>query len=319
MASKTRCAAREDGGDDSSAGAQLRRAAVVVNPTKLGEGDGDGFRATVRQALQEHGWSEPIWLETTAADPGRGPAREAVAASAGLVLACGGDGTVTACAEGVAGSGVPLAIIPIGTGNLLARNLGLPSTLAEALVVALTGADQPIDAGTANGTLFVVMAGLGLDARMLGDTSEPLKRRVGWVAYAVSVIRHLRDRPMRLTLTADGGQPVRLRPSALIVGNVGWLRGGVPLLPDARPDDGMLDAVALSARSWAGWLALAVQVLMRRERTGRLTRVVFRDLVVESESEQPWELDGEVMGTTRRLVVAAQPDRLLLRIPADHH
>ena len=178
----------------------------MVNPTKLG--DGDGYRATVRRAMQEHGWSEPLWLETTAADQGRGPASEAVAAGADLVLACGGDGTVTACAEGVVGTGVPLAVIPIGTGNLLARNLGLPNVLADALAVALHGTDQPIDVGTANGRLFVVMAGLGLDARMLSDTSEPLKQRVGWAAYAISVIRHLRDRPMRLTLIADGGLPM---------------------------------------------------------------------------------------------------------------
>lgn len=314
MLSKTHSATHEEGGDDdSSAGVQPSRAAVVVNPTKLD--DGDSFRAAVLQAMAEHGWSEPLWLETTAADPGRGPAREAVAAGADLVLACGGDGTVTACAEGVAGTGVPLAIIPIGTGNLLARNLGLPSVLAEAMAVALEGTDQPMDVGAANDALFVVMAGLGLDARMLSDTSEPLKQRVGWAAYAISVIRHLRDRPMRLTLTADGGRPMRLRPTALIVGNVGWLRGGVPLLPDAKPDDGMLDAVALSARGVAGWLALAFQVLTRQDRTDRLTRVVFRDLLVETEIEQPWELDGEVMGRTRRLAIATQPGRLLVRIP----
>jgi YegS/Rv2252/BmrU family lipid kinase len=312
--SQIRCAAQEHREDDTSVAAQLKRAAVVVNPTKLG--DGDAFRAAVLVSLREHGWNEPLWLETTAADPGRGKAGEAVAAGADLVLACGGDGTVTACAQGVAGTGVPLAIIPIGTGNLLARNLGLPGSLAEALKVALTGTDQPIDVGMANGTLFVVMAGLGLDARMLSDTSEPLKKRMGWAAYAISIIRHLRDRPIRLTLAADGGRPVRLRASALIVGNVGSLRGGVPLLPAARPDDGMLDAVALRARGWAGWTALAIQVLMRKDRTGRLTRVVFRNLVVDAETEQPWELDGEVMGTTRRLVIAAQPARLLLRIPA---
>ncbi len=292
-----------------------RLAAIVVNPTKLD--DSAGFRTTVSQFLREHGWHEPIWLETTTDDPGRGQASQAVASGADIVLACGGDGTVTSCAEGVAGTGVPLGVVPIGTGNLLARNLGLPADLSAALEVALTGRDQPIDAGTANGSLFVVMAGLGLDARMLGDASEPLKKRLGWAAYAISMIRHLRDRPARVTLTADGGRPVRLRASALIVGNVGWLRGGVPLLPDARPDDGMLDAVALRARGWGAWIALAAQILARKDAISRVTRLVFRELVVECSTEQPWELDGEIMGLTRRLVIAAQPGRLLLRLPAD--
>ena len=161
------------------------------------------------------------------------------------------------------------------------------------------------------------MAGLGLDARMISDTSEPLKKRLGWAAYAISVIRHLRDRPIRATLTADGGQPVRLRSSAVIVGNVGWLRGGVPLLPDARPDDGMLDAVALRAGGLVGWLAIVTHVLLRTGGSGRVTRLVFRELTVTTVSPQPWELDGEFMGTTTRLVVAAQPGRLLLRLPAE--
>ncbi len=295
--------------------AAARQAAVVLNPAKVD--DAEKFRATVSEAMREHGWQPPRWLETTADDPGQRQAHEAAVAGVRLVLACGGDGTVTACAEGVAATGVPLAIVPIGTGNLLARNLGVPVDLGEALAVALTGADTPIDAGTANGTPFVVMAGLGLDARMISDTSEPLKKRLGWAAYAVTVIKHLRDRPMRVTLTVDGGRPVRLRPTAVIVGNVGWLRGGVPLLPDARPDDGMLDAVALRAGGWASWLAIAVHVLLRRGESSRVTRFVFQEMIVTTGSPQPWELDGETMGSTSRLVIAAQPGRLLLRLPAE--
>ncbi len=292
----------------------MNRAAVVLNPTKLP--DGESFRKATCLAMREHGWREPLWLETTAQDPGRGQARAAVAAGVDLVLACGGDGTVTACAEGVAGSGVPLAVVPIGTGNLLARNVGLPVDLDHALTVALTGRDQSLDAGLANGTLFVVMAGLGLDARMLSDTSEPLKRRLGWAAYGMSVLRHLSDRPMRVALVADGQPPVRLRASAVIIGNVGRLRGGLPLLPDATPDDGKLDAVVLTARGWAGWTMLAAHILLRRGPTDRVRRVQFRHLHVRLEQPQPWELDGEVMGVTRQLAVAVQPARLMLRLPA---
>lgn len=293
----------------------VQRAGVVVNPAKVA--DLGKFRAAVAEAMAERGWQPPIWLETTADDPGQVQASEAVGAGVDLVLACGGDGTVTACAEGVAGTGVPLAIVPIGTGNLLASNLGLPLDLDEALAVAFTGTDTPIDAGTANGTSFVVMAGLGLDARMISDTSEPMKKQLGWAAYAIAAIRHLRDRPMRVTLTVDGGRPVRLRPSAVIVGNVGWLRGGIPLLPDARPDDGKLDAVALRARSLASWFAIAGHVLLRRGESGRVTRFVFTDLVVATARPQPWELDGEFMGRTNRLVITALPGWLLLRLPAD--
>jgi len=293
----------------------MSRAAVVVNPTKLD--DDEAFRKSVRRAMDDHGWDEPLWLDTTPEDPGRGQAQAAVSAGADLVLACGGDGTVTACAEGVTGTGVPLAIIPMGTGNLLARNVGLPTGLDEALEVALGSVQQPIDAGRANGTLFVVMAGLGLDAQMLDGTSEPLKKRLGWLAYAISAARHLGDRPMRVTVSADGGRRRRMRASALIVGNVGWLRGGLPLLPDARPDDGMLDAVVLTAHGLTGWLATAAAIALRRPARDQIYRVQFTELKVTLGRGERWELDGEVMGSTRQLTVTAQPGALLLRMPPE--
>jgi YegS/Rv2252/BmrU family lipid kinase len=293
----------------------MSRAAVVVNPTKVD--DAGQFRATVHQAMREHGWDDPLWLETTPEDPGLGQARSAVAAGADLVLACGGDGTVTACAEGVADSDVPLGILPLGTGNLLARNIGLPADLDGALAVVLTGGEQKLDTGTANGQAFVVMAGLGLDATMLSDTSEPLKKRLGWAAYALSVLRHLNDRPFRVSVAADGERPVRLRASTVIIGNVGWLRGGVPLLPDARPDDGLLDAVVLTARRWPAWVVLAARVVLRREHGGQVRRYQFRELRLRLDKPQPWELDGEVMAAARELVITARPGRLKLRMPRE--
>jgi diacylglycerol kinase family enzyme len=262
----------------------------VVNPTK--HADDAEFSAAVLAAMSDRGWSEPMWLETTAADPGAGQARMAVQAGVDLVLASGGDGTVTACAAAVAGSGIPLGVLPAGTGNLLARNLGLPLEPGAALTVALDGNDRQLD-----------------------SASEPLKKRMGWAAYGVSALRHLLDRPVHLTLRADGGRPLHRRASAVIIGNVGSLQGGVPLLPDAQPDDGMLDVVVLSAHGIASWLAVAVHVLLRRPASRRVSRLCFRQLRVELRREQPWQLDGEVMGSTRQLLVTIQPGAVIVRVP----
>lgn len=302
---------RED--DDPAAHRAVRRAAVIVNPVKFA--DVGRFRAQVRAAMAERGWADPVWLPTTPADPGEGQARTAVAGGADLVVACGGDGTVTACGAGLAGSGTPMAVVPLGTGNLLARNLGLPLALDQALAVGLTGRDRRLDVGNANGHPFVAMAGIGFDAMLLDSTGEPLKKRLGWVAYAVSALRHLRARPVRATLRADGGRVLRRRASGIIVGNVGALQGGLALLPGAEPDDGVLDLMVLTARGWSGWLALSMDVMLRRTRTSRVARSEFRELRVQLDRPQLWELDGEVMGLTRQLVVVVQPGQLLVRVP----
>ena len=292
----------------------VKRAAVVIHPGK--HDDLDGFRTVVRKAMTELDWAEPLWLETRPDDTGERLAREAVRSGVDLVLASGGDGTITACAGGVAGSGVPLGVLPCGTGNLLARNLGLPLSLDEALTVALTGSDRRLDVGTANDRPFVVMAGIGFDAEMLAGASEQLKKRLGWAAYAVSALRHLRDRPARVTLRTDGGPPRQYWASGVIIGNVGSLQGNVPLLPDAQPDDGVLDIAVLAAWEWTSWLRLATDVLLRRS-TGRLTHLTCRELLADVGRARPWQVDGDVVGSSRRLKVTVRPQTLVLRVPAE--
>lgn len=301
-------------GGDGGGGGVARRAAVVAHPGK--QHDLEEFRAVVGKAMSGLGWDEPLWLETTPEETGEGLARTAVTAGVDLVLASGGDGTITACAAGVAGTGIPLGVLPSGTGNLLARNLGLPLGLEEALAVALAGGEKLLDVGVANGRPFVVMAGIGFDAEMLAGVSEGLKKRAGWAAYALSALRHLWDRPTRVLLRADAGPPVRRWASGVIVGNVGALQGNVRLLPDAAPDDGVLDVAVLTAWGIVGWAGLVADVLLLRRRTARLTRLTCRELVVETRRPRPWEVDGDVIGTAGRLEVTLKPGELLMRVPA---
>jgi YegS/Rv2252/BmrU family lipid kinase len=292
---------------------RVKRAAVVVHPGK--HDDLQNFQSAVGKAMTDLGWAEPLWLETSLADPGKGLAMSAVAAGVDVVLASGGDGTITACAAGLAGTGTPLAVLPCGTGNLLARNLGLPLDLDAALTVALTGDDRQLDVGEANGQTFVVMAGLGFDAVMLAGTSDLLKKHAGWLAYALSGLRHSWDRPTRMMIKADDGPPLDRSASGVIIGNVGTLQGNVRLLPDAVPDDGVLDVAVLTAWGAIGWLVLAFDVL-RRRKTIQVTWLTCRELVVETKRARPWQVDGDVIGFGRRLVVRVRPASLLVRVPA---
>jgi diacylglycerol kinase (ATP) len=295
----------------------VKRAAVIVHPRK--HHDLPRFRADVTESMTGLGWAEPLWLETSPDDTGERLARMAVESGVDLVISSGGDGTVTACAAGVAGSGIPLGVLPSGTGNLLARNLGLPLQADAALAVALTGAERRVDVGVANGRPFVVMAGIGFDAALLASVSEKLKMRAGWHAYALSGLGHLWDRLTRVEVRVDGGPPMRRLASDVVVGNVGTLQRNVRLLPDAVPDDGVLDVAVITAWGVGAWIGLVVDLLLLRPKSSRLTRLTCRELVVDSRRPRPWEVDGEVIGATCRLTVSVRPGDLLVRVPRPGH
>ncbi|MFE5941913.1 phosphatase PAP2 family protein [Streptomyces sp. NPDC056480] len=262
-----------------------------------------------------------------------------------LVVACGGDGTVRACADVVAGTGIALAVVPCGTGNLLARNLGLPLDPATALEEALGGDCFGIDLGRVRGdrlrpTRFTVMAGAGFDAAMVRDASPRLKARLGWAAYLLAAARHLRDPRTRVTIRVDGGRRRRHRARMVVVGNVGTLQGGVELLPGARADSGQLDVVLFDPEGAAGWLAATGHLMSRAVRPrsteprqkprtvaataeagrrsvarGALTYYRGRRVDIRFAGALPREIDGDALTDGRRLTVETEPGALRVRLP----
>ena len=166
---------------------QSRRCAVIYNPTKVS----DKFHALAEESLQRNGWSNTLWLETSAEDPGRAMTRQALTEQVDLVIGAGGDGTIRYVADGLAHSGIPMGLVPAGTGNLLARNLDLPLEEMEAIEVALGGHVRLIDlveitVDDRPSEHFAVMAGIGIDAMMMDETNEDLKDKVGSAAYFVA-------------------------------------------------------------------------------------------------------------------------------------
>jgi diacylglycerol kinase family enzyme len=289
------------------------RSAIVVNPVKVP--DLDDFRSTVEAGLADAGWPAPAWFETTPEDPGRGQAERAVAEGAELVFACGGDGTVTAVVTALKGTDVALAVLPAGTGNLLAANLGLGSDAAAGLQVALEGGRRRIDVGIVDDRCFVVMAGMGFDAQMLEGTSEKAKKWIGWIAYVGGALKHLRDRPMRARITLDGGDPMPRHPRSVIVGNVGRLQGGVRLLQQAEPDDGKLDVAVLSPNNMAHWASLGWAIVRRRDRVPLMESFTAERVEIVSDRAQPRQLDGDLIDPGRKLSIAVHKRALLLCVP----
>ncbi|WP_229070261.1 diacylglycerol kinase family protein [Actinoplanes sp. DH11] len=289
------------------------RSAVVVNPVKVP--DLDELRRTVTDALTAEGWPEPMWLETTVDDPGAGQAGQAVRDGAELVFACGGDGTVMACVTALAGTDVALAVLPAGTGNLLAANLGLSGDLATGLEVVLQGGRRRIDVGAVGEQNFAVMAGMGFDAHMLDATNDTAKKHIGWLAYAAGAVQHLRDRPMHLRITLDDKPSFTRRPRTVIVGNVGRLQGGMRLLTDAQPDDGLLDVAILSPRTLRHWAALGWAVLRRKHQVPRMETYTATRVHIHSRRAQPRQLDGDLIDPGKDLIVTVRPQSLLLCVP----
>jgi diacylglycerol kinase family enzyme len=289
------------------------RSAVVVNPVKVA--DLDLLRRTIEEGLATAGWPAPAWFETTEDDPGRGQAEQAVRDGAELVFACGGDGTVTAVVTALAGTDVALAVLPSGTGNLLAANLGLGDDPATGVQVALDGGRRRIDVGTVDDRCFVVMAGMGFDAQMLEGTSETAKKAVGWLAYVAGALKHLRDRPMRVRIRLDDGAPMPRRPRSVIVGNVGRLQGGIRLLAEAEPDDGKFDVAVLSPNNLGHWVSLGVGVLLRRPRRPLMETFTAERVQIVSNRRQPRQLDGDLIEPGRSLKISVRRRALLLCVP----
>ncbi len=292
--------------------------AFVVNRTVLR--DPRGFGRRCRRAADDRGW-DPWLVPTSEAGDGLALTRRAVAAGASLVFAAGGDGTVRACAEALAGTGVPLAIVPLGTANLTARALGVPAKADRAVQVGFDGRDHRIDLASlertrGSATRFAAMAGIGLDAAVVGAARDQLKRRFGWVAYAVSGVTRLSLPPRDFTVRLDDAEPLRRRARCVVVANAGLLPGGFTLLPGARLDDGLLDVGILAPSGTWGWVQVAGRVLARGRRQDRpLERFQARRIQVNADDELPRQVDGEIVAPGRTLSVSVCPGVLVVRRP----
>jgi diacylglycerol kinase (ATP) len=317
-----------------------RHAAIVYNPIKA---DLRRLTTLVAAAEQSAGWAPSQWFPTTVEDAGQLVTKTALDQGAAVVLAAGGDGTVRAVAEGLRDSRVPIAIIPCGTGNLLARNLGLSLTdLERAVRTAFTGGDRRIDLGlvvitradgSAEQHVFLVMAGVGLDAKMIALTNPKLKKAVGWLAYIDAGVRALPEvTSVKLHFSIDGAPERSTSIHTILIGNCGSLPGGILLMPDARPDDGILDIAALKPSGPFGWLKVWNRVtwengVLRRSAIGRsiidltadVKDVLYatgRDVRLTVEHPQEVQLDGERFGEAKSVHAWVEPGALTVKVPA---
>jgi diacylglycerol kinase (ATP) len=288
------------------------RIAVIAHSGKtLG-----GGLSELRRALEQRGFTDVFWREVPKSKYAPKQIEKAIKRKCDLIFVWGGDGMVQRSINVAAGSGTTLAILPAGTANLLASNLGIPKDIAQAVEIGLSGAHRRLDVGRMNGERFAVMAGAGFDARMIGDADGTLKDRFGRLAYIWTGAKHLRDKPFKAKIAVDGARWYDGEASCILFGNVGKLFGGVEAFEDARPDDGILELGVVSAdgtRQWVQTIARAVVGNAANATQAHTTKV--HSVRIKLDKKVPYELDGGDRKKVRKLRVDVEPGAVQVCVP----
>lgn len=285
---------------------------VVAHSKKvLGAGLG-----ALRTALAQHGIDQPLWREVPKAKYAPSAVAELIAAGADLLFVWGGDGTVRRCLNAVGAAPVTLAILPAGTANLFASNLGIPRDLEQAVSVGLTGRRLTLDVGAVNGERFGVMAGVGFDAVMIRKADAGLKDRLGRLGYVVAGVEAIRSDAVQARVSIDGNVWFEGPLTCVLVGNMGNLLGGLTAFPDARPDDGLLDVGVVTAASVLAWALTIGHTMIGNPGASPFVRTTTATTIdVALEHELPYEVDGGQRSLTRHLHFSVQPAAIAVCVP----
>jgi YegS/Rv2252/BmrU family lipid kinase len=270
----------------------------------------------LRQALADQGIADPMWFEVGKSKEAPRFARKVRKKGAGLVFVWGGDGMVQRCVDELAGSDIPIAIVPAGTANLLATNLSIPPEVSTAVQIGLHGGRRVLDVGTVNGERFVVMAGIGFDALMIRDAGKGLKDKVGEIAYVWTGAKHLRETPMVARIRVDGAKWFKGKASCVLVGNVGRVIGDMPVFPGATPDDGRLDVGLVTAKGVVEWARTAARVVASQPDASPFVETISAHTVdIRLEDKMAYELDGGERPPTKRLKIEVEPGAITICVP----
>lgn len=295
-----------------------RRALIIVNPVS-----GRHDPAETRRMLEERFQRENVPFEireTQAEGDALQWAQQAAADGFDLVVVSGGDGTIMEAMSGLikAGSRIPLAQVPVGTANLLARALLIPTNQAQAIDTIFAGKAERLDVGYLpdEDRYFALIAGAGYDARLIGDASRELKNVLGFAAYVYTGIKNLFNlRRARIDLEIDGKRK-RIRAHTVMVVNVGQIGdGAITIGPNIHPHDGKLDLMIISSASIPGALRILFQILTRQfNGNAGLIYMSAQKVRITSRPPLPTQIDGEQLGTTP-LYAEAVPKGALLLVP----
>jgi diacylglycerol kinase (ATP) len=272
----------------------------------------------LRRELERQGVADPVWVEVPKSRFAPKQVKRVLADGADLLFVWGGDGTVQRSIDAMGGSETPLAILPAGTANLLATNLGIPQDIEQAVRIGLYGARRKLDVGRFNGERFAVMAGAGFDAAMIRQADGTLKDRFGRAAYVWTGSQNLRVKPFKAKIEVDGAPWYTGAASCILFGNVGRLFGGVEVFHDARPDDGRLELGVVNADGVTDWMrAIARTAVGQSERSPLVQATTAKRVKVKLNRKVIYEIDGGDREKVRSFTVKVQPAAITFCLPKE--
>jgi diacylglycerol kinase (ATP) len=292
----------------------MTRIAVIAH---AGKSFGGGL-PELRRELERRGVLDPLWIEVPKSRFAPAQVRRALDEGAELLFVWGGDGTVQRCVDAMDDSQAALAIVPAGTANLFATNLGIPQDIEQAVTIGLDGERRRLDVGRFNDERFAVMAGAGFDASMIRHADGTLKDRFGRVAYVWTGSQSLRAKPFKAKIEVDGVRWYTGSASCILVGNVGRLFGGVEVFEDARPDDGRLELGVVKAEGMADWVrTLARTAVGHAERSPLVQATSAKKIKVKLDRKVLYEVDGGDRKKIKSFTVKVQPAAIAICLPKE--
>lgn len=291
----------------------MRRRFLVIHNPEAGRHHPGRLKAVI-ELLQARGCE--VDLRAAESDEANRKTARAAVSEGGYeaVVAAGGDGTIRATASALIDTGMPLGIIPIGTGNVMAHEIGLRLDASAVAHCLIEGRTAPVQTGRANGQPFVLMVGAGFDGRVANWLDIPYKRRVGRIAYAWPMLRALAKGPDRLTVTVDGVA----HEAAWTVATLRRRYAGRFLLaPQAQLHDQAVHAVLFKARGRMSLLTQLMEVAAGRiEQRPDVEHLSGARIEIRSDEPVPVQIDGEPFGFTPVEIVTAGPALHLILPPS---
>ena len=296
----------------SNEGSYMSHIAVIAHTSKTLGGGLDELRTV----LGDRGKSDTKWYPVKKSRYVPKAVRTAVKEGADLVMVWGGDGSVQRAVDTLAGTSVPLAIMPAGTGNLFATNLGIPKSVPEAVDVALQGVERKVDLGRVNGEHFGVMMGIGFDAKMIKDADGGLKDALGRLAYVWTGARNINTSRFDARVDVDDKRFFKGSAGCVLVGNMGQLTGGIEAFPDAEPDDGVLEIGVITADSLLDWSRA-----LSRTAVGQAAKSPFVEITqgkridIRTSRRMLYEIDGGEREKAKKLKVRIKAGAIRVKVP----